>query len=276
LQPFFLEGSAGRLFAIYRPPADGRAQRGDVLYVPPFAEEMNRSRRMASVLAERLAAAGWGSLVVDLFGTGDSDGEFSAARLAVWRDDLTRPMSWLRARGAPARALVGLRSGAMLALELAAAEAARGALLARVVLWQPVANGEQMLTQFLRIRLAASITGAAAGETTASLRARLAQGETLEIAGYDVTPGLAADIDALRLEPLGTACGAKVTWLEVVAAEDRPIPPGGARLIESWRANGVALDARPVAGDPFWTLLETTLAPRVIDATVAIIAEADA
>ena len=38
-------------------------------------------------------------------------------------------------------------------------------------------------------------------------------------------------------------------------------------MIEALRARIPALDARPIVGDAFWTLLETTVAPALIDAT---------
>jgi len=272
LQPLFLDGIAGRLFALYRPPVENVAHRGDVLFVPPFAEEMNRARRMATVTAERLARAGYGSLVFDLYGTGDSAGEFAEARLDIWRDDVRRALAWLAARGAPALGVIGLRLGALLALDAAAT----GPLPTQVVLWQPVQDGQQILTQFLRLRLAAAIgAGGSTRETPQTLRAQLAEGQTLEIAGYEISPGLAADLDAFRLAPLGPACKAPIHWLELVAEEGRPIPPGGVRTIEAWREAGVTnLDARTVQGDQFWVLLEISVAPKLVDATVEIFAGA--
>jgi hypothetical protein len=47
--------------------------------VPPFAEEMNKSRRMIAEVGRRLEGSGVGMLLVDLFGTGDSEGEFAQA-----------------------------------------------------------------------------------------------------------------------------------------------------------------------------------------------------
>ena len=43
IEAFFLPGSQGARFAIYHPPAADVAERGGVLYVPPFAEEMNKA-----------------------------------------------------------------------------------------------------------------------------------------------------------------------------------------------------------------------------------------
>ena len=268
--PFFLDGSAGRLFAIYHPPAEGVAVRGDAVFVPPFGEEMNRSRRMATVLARRLAPLGIGVLVFDFFGTGDSEGEFAAARLDIWRDDLGRALRWLDGRGARRVDLVGLRFGAHLALE---AGAGRDAGATRIVLWQPIASGELMMTQLLRIRVSAGLTGAGGVETMASLRARFARGESIDIAGYEISSRLAADLDVLDLDKTALLCRAPIHWLELVAGENRPIPPGSARRIETWRKRGTRVEARAVVGEPFWTLLETTIVPRLAEVTAGILAE---
>ena len=118
IEAFFLPGSQGAIFAIYHPPASGVIERGGVLYAPPFAEEMNKARRMAALQARRLAAAGFGVLIPDLYGCGDSGGDFAEARWDIWRDDLSRCRDWLRGRGHHRLVLWGLRLGALLAAEL--------------------------------------------------------------------------------------------------------------------------------------------------------------
>jgi len=75
-EPFFLDGPAGRIFAILRAASDARHA---VLIIPPFGEEMNKSRRQFTEVAQRLVGNGFAVLVVDLYGTGDSEGEFSEA-----------------------------------------------------------------------------------------------------------------------------------------------------------------------------------------------------
>jgi exosortase A-associated hydrolase 2 len=211
-----------------------------------------------------LAARGWGSLVLDPYGTGDSDGEFAEGRIAIWRDDLMRGYDWLAARGTSNIGLVALRFGALLAAELCAAREVN-----RLVLWQPAASGEQMLTQFLRIRLAAGLT-TGQGETTATLRERLAAGDTLEVAGYPIVGGLAAEMDALRLDPSAPPRASAIHWFDLVAEDGRTLTPASTRLIDGWRARGAAVDARAIEGDAFWALLETTVAPRLVEATAAV------
>ena len=101
LEAFFLNGSAGRLFALLIRPNGSQAApvSRSVLYCPPFAEEANRTRRAAVLLGRRLADIGVASLIVDPYGTGDSEGDFSDARLSIWQDDLGIAADWLSEQG---------------------------------------------------------------------------------------------------------------------------------------------------------------------------------
>ena len=56
-RPIFIDSPSGRLFGVYCAPGASTRRRGAVLYVPPFAEEMNRSRRMVALQARAFAAA---------------------------------------------------------------------------------------------------------------------------------------------------------------------------------------------------------------------------
>jgi len=268
-EPFFLDGAPGRRFCLFHPPAG--TCRGAVLYVPPFAEEMNRSRRMAALQARALAAHGYGVLQLDLYGSGDSDGDFGDARWEIWKDDLARGAAWLDARLGQPLTLWGLRLGALLALD-----AAR--MLARpprcVLLWQPVSKGSAYLTQFLRLRTAgALLDGAAAQEGSGSLRAALQAGDTLEIAGYDLAPQLAAALDGLDpLEALAPPC--PVHWFEAPAA-GTALPAGAARIGAAWRERGVDLHHYALPAPPFWTTPEITVSREWIDATSNVLRSGD-
>src|SRR5215831_1508934 len=97
--PFFIDGPRGALCAVYYPPSDTVAPRGDVVVAPAFAEEMNRCRSMVSMQARSLAQSGVGALVLDPFGTGDSAGNFSDFTWSRAKDDLLQGIAWLRAHG---------------------------------------------------------------------------------------------------------------------------------------------------------------------------------
>lgn len=266
---FFLPTADGQRYCLFH-PASG-ACRGALLYLHPFAEEMHKSRRMAAVTARALAAGGIAVLQLDLHGCGDSSGDFADARWSVWKDDAAAACAWLREHTGVNPGLWGLRLGALLALDIA-----RGAAPApaHLLLWQPVTNGAQFLTQFLRLRTAAAMLdgGADGASTTAAARAALAAGETLEVAGYLLAPALAAALEGLDGTPPPPA-GIRVHWFEMVADAQRPLSPAAAALGGAWRGQGVDLTQKAVPGPAFWHTQEIHESAALVAATVAACGE---
>lgn len=256
--PFFLDAGPGQRYCLFHAPRG--ACRGALLYLHPFAEEMNKSRRMAALQARALAAQGYGVLQIDLHGCGDSDGDFAEARWDGWKQDVAAGSNWLREKLGVPVGLWGLRLGALLALDYAR-QAAHP--VERLLLWQPVHAGSAFLTQFLRLRLASDMLGEDGKDQggTRALRAALARGEPLEIAGYVLSPELAQAIDALDAAAMAPPC--PVDWFEMVAAEGRPLPPAAARITAGWPACGTHL----VAGPQFWSTQEIAEAPALLAAT---------
>lgn len=264
---FFLPGLLGPLCAIYYPPAGANHcfPRHVVLHIPAFAEEMNKCRRMVSLQAERLSSAGYGVLVVDLYGTGESGGEFREARWEVWKTDLISVLSWLREKGIKAITLWGIRVGGLLALELALEQ---GDQINGLILWQPVVDGRSMLTQFLRLRVAADMIGRKENrDSVKSLQEQLIAGELIEVAGYELAPALAAALKQKSFASLGSPIHAEVYWLEVVLTKERPLSLVSQKLIETWRVNGVSISAATVMGEAFWATQEITMVPKLVDET---------
>ncbi len=257
MQPFYLEGQSGPLFGNFFAP---RAMpcRGTFLFAPPFAEELNRSRHMMAALGRKLAAVGYGLLLLDVTGTGDSGGVFADGSFALWQDDLARGRALLEQQSAPFLGYIGLRTGALLAAEAMRADPAR-----LLILWSPVTNGDQFLTQFLRLKLAEGLgRGETTTETTKDLKARLLSGETLEIGGYDITPTMAAELSALKLAAVAPARGT-----EAYLFADQLTPAHEQLLVGWWRA-GVAIEGEAVPGPSFWSLLEPEFAPDLLTTTV--------
>jgi exosortase A-associated hydrolase 2 len=257
----FIDSAARRVFLRARRPAG--APHSTVLIAAPFAEEMNKSRRMLSEAARALAARGVASLLPDLSGTGDSSGEFANTDWEEWRTDLLAAARWSADEGWPVTALLGVRTGCLLAAQTA------GALPdapAATVFWQPVIDGERFLTQFLRLRAAASAMAGGA-ETVAQLRQRLKDGEQLEIAGYDLSPRLAAQLGELRLAALVTPALGSLAWFEVVRADGAQLPEPSQQCIEAARQAGVAVAPRAVTGEAFWSSTEIVTIPALVALT---------
>jgi exosortase A-associated hydrolase 2 len=264
----FLPGSAGAIFGIYRTPVSGPADRA-AIFLPPFAEEMNKSRRMFTLAAQALASAGTASLILDLYGTGDSAGEFEKARWETWQSDAAVAHAWLRERGHRRVIFVGLRMGALLALD--AARTLHD--LERIVLWQPVLPGDPMVTQFLRTDVAAKMLAQAdTRSSTDALRKRLQAGDPVEVAGYTLAPALISAIESLKLESLPLDRTPLIDWLEVVPDLARGAAPAGERVRKGWATRGLNVSHRCVAGPPFWSSVEIAVAPELVQATVETLA----
>lgn len=260
----YVSGPAERLFTIeYRPQS---AARGFVLFVPPFAGEMNRSRHMISHQARLLAADGYRVVVPDLRGTGDSYGEFRDATWEGWASDLVAVM---HASG-PGSNLpvigVGIRLGALLALS---AVRKHGLTLQSLVFWGPCLSGANFMSQFLRLRLMSSMIGKSeGGETLADLKASLDAGQSLEIAGYEVSADLYRAIAALELKQLMAGLDIPVSWFELVAADHSPLPMASANAIAALQSAGCKITSEAVAGPKFWSTIETARSDALAEQTL--------
>jgi exosortase A-associated hydrolase 2 len=255
----FIAGGRGRLLAVVRRPS-GAACSG-VLIVPPFAEEMNKSRHLFTEVADALIESGVATVVIDLFGTGDSEGEFADADWSVWKSDLAAAVQWARAQQITITQLLAVRLGCALACEAAHDN---GWKLEGAVLWQPQLSGTRALDQFLRLRVAATMMQKDGKETIAGLRARLKAGEAIEVAGYDVTGRLAEQLDRVDLgRTLGANLGA-VRWTEVVRSADAPPPTAGTAAVARARAGGATVELHTVVGEPFWSSVEIVRNPTLV------------
>lgn len=263
LELVFLPGPYGRVLGtFFTPPSQERAATGVVL-IPPFAEEMNRSRATLAALGYALARAGTPAVAVDPYGTGDSAGDFADADWEGWQGDVFTAASALAGRGARRLALCGLRTGALLAL---ATSHVLPLPVVQLILWHPVASGRSFLTQFLRLRVAAAAASARSdAETTEALRARLWGGEALEIAGYTLSPGLAASLEELDARAMPPPPGVATAWLEVAAVDPPRLSQAGVRVVTAWRGAGCEVAGEAVTGSQFWATQELTTAPRLVE-----------
>lgn len=266
VEPFFFDADPGTRFSLYHAPAPHSPARGAILYVHPFAEEMNKTRRMASLQARAFAALGFAVLQIDLFGCGDSCGDFSSGRWELWKRDLAVACAWLAERTSGPLHLWGVRLGGLLALDFAATTRVDS-----VILWQPYINGRTAINQFLRLRLAAGMSDddPAAPRSTAALRAQLAAHGTLEVGGYEIAATLVKSVDAcdaanLKLQPC------TVHWFASGAPAAARVAASAARLAEQWTPHGVQLHFHPLDGVPFWASADIEECPALLAATSAI------
>jgi len=261
----FVEGAAGPLAVVLWQPPVGTPVRCSMLYVPPAADEMNKSRRMVALQARALSFYGIEVAILDLRGTGDSAGEHGDATWEGWSADVVCVWLWLGMRGAVPRLLWGLRLGALLAADLVAQKTVDPFAL---VLWQPVLSGRSFFNQFLRYAMARQIVeGGDAQAEKKALRSRLMAGTPIEVAGYCLHPALVRPAETRHLHNLlNPAC--TIIWHEITSATPATLNPASANIIARLSNQGARVESEVVEGPPFWASQEITEAPNLVQATV--------
>jgi exosortase A-associated hydrolase 2 len=255
IESFFLPFRQDSLFCIFLTPSKEKA-RAAILYVHPFAEEMHKSRRMAALQARYFAQAGYAVLQIDLLGCGDSSGDFADARWDTWLENAQLAYDWLQQKTKLPIVVWGLRLGATLAAELST----RIPQVAGLLLWQPVVNGENFLTQFLRIKVASELFGG--GKTgVKELREQLANEQAVEVGGYSLAPALAAGLDSLRLALLNVQT--PTYWFEI-SPNPTDLSPASSKVVDTWRASNPHVVTQTIAGDAFWVSQEITECPALL------------
>ena len=263
-KPSFLDihgRELGRRFAVYHAPAIDQI-RGQIVYLHPFAEEMNKSRRMAALQSRALASAGFAVLQLDLLGSGDSEGDFGDASWDLWVEDAAFAVGWLAERAAGPLWLWGLRAGCLLASDLAS----RLDQPSNFLFWQPAISGKLLLKQFLRTKIAAEMSMGKSNGLMDQLRARLNSGESVDVAGYTLSPAMATGLDRAELRP-PTRPSSSI-WLELSLRQDDRVTAGMAASSAQWNAAGSPPAVHSVQGPAFWQTTEINDAPNLIDATV--------
>jgi uncharacterized protein len=269
MRAFFLDTTDGGQRYCQHHRAQGSVKRGQLLYLHPFGEEMNKSRRMAALQARALARAGFEVLQLDLLGCGDSSGDFGDATWQAWLEDALLGCAWLQTQAERAPLwLWGLRAGCL----LAAAVAARLESPANLLLVQAPASGKLLLQQFLRLRIAGDMMDGASKGKMAEMRAAIQGGETLEIAGYRLNAELALGLDAAVLSPTAVASGRRLLWLELSPRNDAQWTPAALQAQRRWREAGYAVEAALIQGPSFWQTSEIEEAPALIEACCRMLA----
>lgn len=252
-RPIFIDQHPDSRFALYFCP-DG-APRGQILFVPPFCEEMNRCRNMLAHQARVMAERGYACLVLDLFGTGDSCGELKDATWDLWLNDIQRGLDWLNSStilDLPVY-LFGIRLGALLVLDFACRNQVS---LNGLVLFQPVTTGKTYLTQVLRQRVAYLMSNHLTPETTEDMRKGLSAGHTVEVAGYTLGQHLAENIDAKKMSEMRPFGKPSIYWLENGVSPDQGILPGSQKVVNALKEQGLVVNVASFGGSPIWQLNE--------------------
>jgi len=205
-----------------------------VLIVPSFGWEDVCSYRPLRFVAQTFAAEGIPAMRFDLPGTGDSSGDARDSGLFdAWVRSVGDAAEELRAAtGVEQVAVVGVRTGAMLAL----IAATRGANLQDLILWSPAATGRALLREFQAFSKLA--------------RAEYSNGDPsppqpipgLEIGGFLITPETQRAIETLDLSTPPSMHGRRVLILS------RDDLPADQKLISALESSGCTVEVGSGSG----------------------------
>lgn len=243
--PFFFSHPGGRLFGIYHAPGAERVV-GAWVFCHPFAEEKLWAQRVYVSFARELARHGYAVLRFDMSGHGDSDGRFEDASIEKYVADTRAALTELSGRvpaGCPL-GLFGLRLGASIAV-LAAENDDR---VKRLVLWEPILDGEKYGQEILMTNLATQMAthGKVITERT-KLVAQMEAGQTVNVDGYEVAGPMFRQICGINLAGRGATFGDPCL---IVQVDRGPKPPR--KDFQGLTGRFPAAEFAQVVEQPFW------------------------
>ena len=260
LQNGFIKMSTGHNF-LYAPLQLTAATA--VVILPPFAEEMNKSRHLLSALMRQLAAKGHSCFMLDNYGTGDSDGDLDTATTAIWRADLLQLLTLLQQQGFTQVSFIAVRFGVLQLFDLLN-QHPLPLTPVKLIFWQPLFSVEKFWQQFVRIKVAEAM---AAGTKISQkeLEQQLSQGEIIEIAGYPISPAFYHSLRQMRTALPTSLSQFELSWFETSQLDNiaLPVQQQLQQLQQAVAVNFVQLNA-----EPYWQTSELAGADALIQLTV--------
>lgn len=247
--PFFFANGSCRLFGMLHEAENDSPVNGYV-FCYPFAEERLWAHRVYVDFARELSRRGDPVLRFDYTGNGDSEGNFEDADVETWLSDIDCAIRMLKKMvpGLDEVGLIGLRFGATLA-----ALAAERNEAARLILWDPIIDGNQYMQEILRSNL---MTQAAIFKEIQRDRRMLVQelmeGKTVNADGYEIGRRMYEGISEIRLNERNIGCE-KDSLIVQIDSRGGPIREGITDLGKSIARSSVI----NVREEPFWREIKT-------------------
>jgi exosortase A-associated hydrolase 2 len=255
MTPFYFGPDKAPLFGLYSPPDAAVARQAAVLMCAPIGTEYMRTHYAIRLVGSQLAKAGFHVLRFDYHGTGDSSGTVDAGQFDLWLDDVAlAAKELLDSSGVQDLTLVGLRMGAVLAVEALASRKIKANCL---VLWDPVVSGGEYLATIAKLH----------AEKAALRKAPLRASD--ELGGLRFPQDLRASIQGVDI-----ACRlqkADIQKVALIVSED--LPQYGA-LLNSLRSRSPETMFRALGDPADWDSLEGAYEGRMTGPIMRAVAEA--
>ena len=260
--PFFL--------AHYSPDSGTSAKA--VILVPPFAEELNRSKRMYVLCARQLAAAGLHVACFDFTGTGDSYGAWESVSWPSWLENLSEVYHYLEDAGVSDISVIALRLAALIVADSVTSHQLE---FTKCLFWDAIEDGEGYIRQLIRLKIAAAMTEDSKALTSKDVLAELDDHGFLEIGGYHITAQLFDSIKQAKLKnSIETLVDAtELHWMVLRSANQSISTPSYPLCLPENLRHRVSMHT--VLDTRFWMQQEVTIAPALLQKTGELFVHAD-
>ncbi len=269
ISPDFLSTSNGNIFFL-ETARENSWNKNLVILIPPFAEEMNKSRKIFSSFQHQLSSNKYRTVLFDLFGTGDSQGEFSDATWLLWQQNLIDIIKYVFEKYPEVKInFVALRTGALLLNNsLHQLPNHYSSAIHQIHYWNPVFNASQFINQFLRLKLTGDIIRADGEKlTTKTLKQQLLKQGTMEVAGYQLSADLVeefeqADASLPKLDNLHN-----IHFYEI--SSSAKITSALSNYISKLQEHHYQIETHSLTGPKFWVSQEICISQPLIDLTTS-------
>ena len=194
---WFLTSSQNSKILVAHYSAKNAESQQAVILIPPFGEELNRSKRMYVLCARLLANSGIDTYLFDYSGTGDSEGDWCNFGFGDWVTNTFDVYQYVQQSGLNKISLLTLRLGALTVAELIASH---DIAINKCIFWDPVDNGEMFMRQLIRVKIAAAMAESSEKINTKQVLAEIEENGFTEIGGYAISQSLLDAINSLKLK----------------------------------------------------------------------------
>lgn len=202
--------------ALHKPAESAKSVQ---ILISPFGEERKSVQRMFYLLGEKSAEHGVATLRFDFSGNGDSNCEHRNRTIKDWLAEL-KELVMLAKKSYDEVILVGVRFGAMLALRTS-----QLVPISRLILVEPILNGEDMLHDLIRRQsIKNMLSGDANNQSGDDIWQCWQDGKTVDLGGYEICAELALAIKKYQLksEFANFADDCLITCLKLSGAKKLP------------------------------------------------------
>ena len=238
------------------------------VFCNPFLEEKVYTESVYKSFADHLAENGYAVMRFDYLGDGDSEGILEDINLNDWRTDIVDACGFAKnICQVPSINLFGLRLGASLAYDVASK-----LNINRILLWDPVLDGEDYLNQLLRFNLTTQLsTYGKVHNERSDLIQSLKEGSSVNILGYEITQSLADSLCNLQIVQKNMPDCIVNIVTSTLSSSLKP-PPQVAELVNNTAAQLVTVKARPFWHEPRFIDVRQK---EIVDASLKLLSQSE-